>query len=192
LIMEKWYHASMKSVYTKKHPIHEVILKRIAEVGEGVLDAFLPRMYPETWLTRHILGLDSQRHVSRRTFSTVLSRLRKDGLVERSGKTRSALWRLTDAGKQHLENKRRVFLDHIKKEDGIGRLVIFDIPEQERKKRDKIRSELVCADFKQLQKSVWIGYCPLPQDFLTLLDDLRLKGKVHIFSIRNEGTIIND
>lgn len=171
--------------------MYRLILKQIAEVGGGVLDAFLPRMYPEAQITRDILGLDSRPHIPRRTFSTVLSRLKKDGLIERSGETRSALWRLTDIGKQYLERERTEVLSRAK-EDGIGRLVIFDIPEQERKKRDKIRSELIYADFKQLQKSVWIGYRPLPQDFLLLLDELYLKGKVHIFSIRDEGTIADD
>ncbi len=175
----------------KKQPISIFILERIAEVGEGVLDVFLPRKHSETRIMRDILGLDSRRHVSRRTFSTMLSRLKKDGLVERSGGTRSALWRLTDQGKEYLKRE-RAKVNLAEKEDGIGRLVIFDIPEQERGKRNKIRSELVCANFKPLQKSVWIGYCPLPEDFLVFLDDLRLKGKVHIFSIQNEGTIADE
>jgi len=181
----------MRNMHTKKESTYELVLKRVAEVGKGVFSAFLPRMYPEAQITRDILGLDSRRHIPRRTFSTVLSQLKKDGLVERSGETRSALWCITDAGKQHLEKAHTEVLSRAK-EDGIGRLVIFDIPEQERKKRDRIRSELIYADFKQLQKSVWIGYHPLPQDFLVLLDELYLKGKVHIFSIRNEGTIIDD
>lgn len=73
--------------------------------------------------------------------------------------------------------------------DGITRLVIFDIPEQERKKRDSIRLELVAAGFKQLQKSVWVGDRPLPRDFLELLDNLDTRGKVHIFSVKEQGTL---
>ena len=75
------------------------------------------------------------------------------------------------------------------KKDGIGRLVIFDIPERERKKRDAIRLELIASTFKQLQKSVWIGHHPLPPDFPELLDELRLRGKVHIFTIGKKGTL---
>lgn len=172
--------------------MNNIVLERIAQVGEGVLDAFLPRRHSETRIMRDILGLDSWRHISRKTFSTTLSRLKKDGLVERSGTMRSAIWHLTDAGRRSVEKDRIITSDRAKKEDGIGRLVIFDIPEQERRKRDTVRSELICADFKQLQKSVWIGYRPLPLAFLVLLDDLRLKGKVHIFSIQNEGTIMDD
>ncbi|MEK7082888.1 MAG: hypothetical protein AAB972_01850 [Patescibacteria group bacterium] len=182
----------MKNRHTREQSMNSIVLKRVAQVGEGVLNAFLPRGHSETHMMRAMLGIDSRRHISRKTFSTTLSRLKKDGLVERSGTMRCALWCLTEAGKRSLEKDRIITSDRAKKEDGIGRLVIFDIPEQERKKRDTIRSELICADFKQLQKSVWIGYRPLPQAFIVLLDDLRLKGKVHIFSIQNEGTIMDD
>ena len=182
----------MKNRHTRERSMSSIVLERIAQVGEGMLDAFLPRGHSETHMMRAILGLDARRHISRKTFSTTLSRLKNDGLVERSGTMRCALWRLTDAGKRSLEKDRIITSDRAKKEDGIGRLVIFDIPEQERRKRDIVRSELIGADFKQLQKSVWIGYRPLPLAFIALLDDLRLKGKVHIFSIQNEGTITDD
>ena len=73
--------------------------------------------------------------------------------------------------------------------DGITRLVMFDIPEYERKKRTAIRTELVGCNFQQLQKSVWIGSCPLPEDFIALIDELKLKNNIHIFSVREKGTI---
>ena len=73
--------------------------------------------------------------------------------------------------------------------DGIMRLVIFDIPEKERKKRRALRAELISFNFSQLQKSVWAGENPLPEDFLSFLDELNLKNKVHIFSVRKHGTL---
>jgi len=75
------------------------------------------------------------------------------------------------------------------KKDGISRLVIFDIPERDRKKRDTVRAELIGYGFRLLQKSVWIGAYPLPKDFLELIDDLELARHIHIFSIRESGTI---
>ena len=76
--------------------------------------------------------------------------------------------------------------------DGITRLVIFDIPEKERRKRNILRVELVTYDFKMLQKSVWIGATPLPEDFIHKLDKLNLKNKVHIFSVQEYGTLIKE
>ena len=77
----------------------------------------------------------------------------------------------------------------IPKSDGVCSLVIFDIPEYERKKRTAIRVELIGCNFRQLQKSVWVGYHPLPQEFITLLDELALKDRVHIFSVVKSGTL---
>ena len=75
------------------------------------------------------------------------------------------------------------------KKDGVTRLVIFDVPEKHRKKRDVLRINLIASDFKQLQKSVWVGYSPLPKDFIELITDLRLDKMVHIFDVKNKGTL---
>ena len=96
------------------------------------------------------------------------------------------MWQLTKKGEQYLTVRRT---GGKIKPDGVGRLVIFDIPEKERRKRDAIRAELGAAGFRQLQKSVWYAEQPLPEDFLELLDALALKPHVHIFSIRQSGTI---
>lgn len=104
--------------------------------------------------------------------------------MRRKHQGRSA-WVLTKQGAARLRQN----VIPVPASDGISRLVIFDIPERERKKRDAIRAELIACNFARLQKSVWMGTNPLPEDFITLVDDLRLKGKLHIFSIREQGTI---
>ncbi len=73
--------------------------------------------------------------------------------------------------------------------DGVERLVIFDIPEKERRKRDAIRLELAAAGYRQLQKSVWHGNKPLPEDFLELVDALELRSRLRVFSVREKGTL---
>ncbi|MEK7500771.1 MAG: CRISPR-associated endonuclease Cas2, partial [Patescibacteria group bacterium] len=69
------------------------------------------------------------------------------------------------------------------------RLVMFDIPESKRKKRNWLRMNLMAANYSQLQKSVWLGYNPLPESFIKFLDELKLKNKVHIVSIAKQGTL---
>ncbi len=165
------------------------ILSLLAEFGEGTLDVFFPRKYSYTRIWRPFLGLERSKKVTRATVSTMLWRLKQQGLVERVGETKSRMaWQLTGAGKKHLEQAAQD-APTVRKSDGIARLVIFDVPERERTKRNIIRAELVGCGFRQLQKSVWMGNHPLPQDFITLVDDLGLAGKVHIFSIRETGTI---
>lgn len=72
--------------------------------------------------------------------------------------------------------------------DGIRRLVTFDVPEKEYKKRDWLRAELLAFEFKPLQKSVYIGNRPLPEEFIKDLEVRQLGNCVHILSIEKEGT----
>lgn len=75
------------------------------------------------------------------------------------------------------------------KPDGITRLLMFDIPEDERKKRDRLRVQLIAVGFKPLQKSVWIGGCPLPEDLLKEWDTLGLTSYIHLVSLDKKGTL---
>lgn len=169
-----------------KDTIAGKILQEVEELGMGMLDAFFPYKYPETRIWRKILGLDSSYQFSRKSFSTQLSRLQRRGLVERIGSKKRAVWKITEKGKDALHKKDKLVLPA---KDGIQRLVIFDISEKERAKRIWIRAELISIGYQPLQKSVWIGEMPMPNQFLEKLDALQLHGKVHIFSIRDRGTL---
>lgn len=164
--------------------LSRLILEKLGELGVGTLDAFFPAKYPEARLWRKLLGLDARHRFKRETFSVLLSRLQASGLVARSGSRRRSVWRLTRRGEE--EAARRASADA---GDGVARLVVFDIPERERAKRDAIRLELVAAGYRQLQKSVWCGERPLPADFVELVDALGLRKHVYIFSVRRAGTL---
>lgn len=164
-----------------------LILEKLAELGEATVGSFFPAQYPEARLWRQLLGLDRHYHFKRRTFSTLLSRLQSEGLVARSGARKKSRWRLTRRGTEYLQPRAPKAED-----DGVQRIVVFDVPERERKKRDALRLELVAAGFTQLQKSVWCGRRPLPRDFAELVDALRLRPHVHIFSVRSAGTLQSD
>lgn len=166
--------------------LRQLILSAISDVGEGILESFFPAKYPEARLWRSLLGLDPARPFSRRSFSSILSRLRSEGLVERSGSYKQTLWRLTSRGRKYLEEHRE---ETLPSKDGVTRLVIFDIPESQRSKRAVLRSELMGFKYMQLQKSVWMGESPLPDKFIHLLGILHLRKFVHIFSVKAEGTL---
>ena len=164
----------------------KLILEKLQDVGEATLDAVLPVNRVEGRVWRKILGLPGGYEFSPRTFSTILSRLKKQGLVVRSGSHKKSLWSLAQEGKDLLAD---VIGASLPKEDGIVRLVMFDIQETERVKRNLVRFELAACGYQRLQKSVWFGYRPLPEKFIKSLDDLKLKGKVHIVSINKGGTL---
>lgn len=183
----------VKRKATKRDPIFikptiaTLILKKLGEIGYGSIDAFFPAKYPEARMWRQILGLDKSYKFSKQTFHSILWRLQKQKLVERN----ASGWGATDLGRRLIQKVKYSFSGALPKEDGIIRLVIFDIPEYERKKRVWLRLELIACGFTMLQKSVWIGYRPLPKDFFEALEDLGLRKFTHIVSIEHSGTLEN-
>ena len=65
-------------------------------------------------------------------------------------------------------------------------LIIFDIPETKRKGRGWIRNQIKEWDFKMVQKSVWIGYGPLPKEFTERLKSLKVSEGVRVYNLRKK------
>lgn len=163
-----------------------LILGKIAEAGEVLLDSFFPAKYPEARLWRNILGLDPSYEFKRPTFVAVLAQLKAQGLVQSAPKRGRRYWRPTPAGRAALAERQRY---PATRPDGQKRLVCFDIPERDRAKRRWLRGELIASGYRQLQKSVWIGTTPLPQELIEALDTLGLHGRVHLLRVESEGTL---
>jgi DNA-binding PadR family transcriptional regulator len=108
----------------------------------------------------------------RQVYSAVRN-LKQQGLVksyEQQGKT---LFKLTQAGK--IEAKKQLVLQRLetKKIDGKWRVVIFDIPEQERRLRDNFRNLLKELEFKMLQASVWASPYDVFDELEMLVPDIK-------------------
>ncbi|OGZ93810.1 MAG: CRISPR-associated endonuclease Cas2 [Candidatus Sungbacteria bacterium RIFCSPLOWO2_01_FULL_47_32] len=166
--------------------LRHLILKKIAELGEAALDGFFPVKYPQARVWHTLLNTRDNRKFSRRSFSAILSKLNKEGFVERTGRTRNAIWRITQKGRKAIQKQESPAGTHT---DGVMRIVSYDIPEPERKKRRWIRQELLGLGYTQLQKSVWVGFAPLREDFFEDLDLLALRKHIHIFSVEKRGTL---
>lgn len=169
-----------------KSSISRFVLERLSEAGGLALDGLFPRFRAEGRLWRKILGLPDGYEFSKPTFSVILNRLKKEGLAVRTRGKHYSVWRVTDKGKSKVNSYRM----EPAKRDGIPRLVVYDIPESERNKRNWLRYELIACGYEQLQKSVWLGFCPLPEEFVRSIKDLNLKGNVHIVSIHKTGTLM--
>lgn len=166
--------------------LSRLILECIAEFGAATVSSFFPAKYPEARIWRELLGAGNGYRFRRETFSSLLSRLRAQGLIERSGSRRDGRWRLTKRGQGALARSPERLLP---RPDGRQRLVIFDIPEKERVKRNALRLELAATGYVQLQKSVWLGERSLPGEFFELVDGMGLRRYVHLFSVEKSGTL---
>jgi len=131
----------------------------------------------------------------RQRFYEVIYRLEKDGIISKVQKNNKKLVRLTPVGRNKKESllKRRENILPKPFYDGLAGdrlvIVIFDIPEKERNKRDWLRLVLNNLGLKFLQKSVWVGKVKLPRELLEDLKNLGLIQYVEIFEIGKAGSL---
>ena len=133
----------------------------------------------------------------RHAFRSLLSHLKREGLIVKTKDKDNARWGITKKG----TGKLRQYHTKIRHPGGIAMrrypqekitglvIVAFDIPEKMRKKRDWLRENLIALGLTLLQKSVWVGTTAIPQEFITDVRAQKILPHVHIFSVNRRGTI---
>lgn len=128
-------------------------------------------------------------------FYNLLYKLQKEGLVKKKKSiSQKSIWEITKKGLEKLKIKREkkkisLPIKYKIKVSQQRKVLIFDIPEKEKEKRNWLRSVLSNLNFVMLQKSVWVGKNELPAEFLKDLKELELLSYVKIFSVLNNGNI---
>jgi len=134
---------------------------------------------------------------ARAKFNSIIYKLKRDNLIIKDSKANgnNPILKLT------LKGKSRLNLLKIRKTDALPALsyekfttdkfiiIIFDIPEKIRRKRNWLRSALRNLELKMIQKSVWVGKIKLPKTFLEDLKRLELIDFVEIFEITKTGSL---
>ena len=77
------------------------------------------------------------------------------------------------------------FPDIFKKDAPKNLIVMYDIPYSLKKERDWFRRQLIKFGYIMIQKSVWVGPSPLPQDFLSYLKDIKIESCFKTFKLAN-------
>lgn len=163
----------------------------IIEAGHGASYGQLQRKFSEVQERRAVGPHSKSKDFKRRrhNFYSLLYKLQKEGLVERQ----ESRWSITKAGREkykriveQLPLRRR---EYKREPDLTLKLVIFDVPEKEARKRVWLRERLGELGFKMLQKSVWIGKVKLPQEFLDNLKELEMLEWVEIIAITKTGSL---
>jgi len=182
------------------------ILQGGAEITVSLLDTFLCGYNTSYKKMRMVVGGGSvvrfkkdwaEAYQERQRFYIILSKLKKEGLVAKEINNSLSKWSITKKGLNKLQ-----LIESRKTSDGYSAdyskykkmsnkfcVVIFDIPEEDRRKREWLRFALSSLGFSLLQNSVWIGKNVIPEQ---LIYDLKEKGMmkyVHIFGVGDQGTI---
>ena len=166
------------------------ILSILNECGEMFLDAMLPKQYPQAMLWRKILGLDNNK-ISKKQEEKIyntMSRLRNKGLIQKKRTQNGIMWKINKTGKEVML---KLKLEKLPEKDGKIRIIIFDIPEKHKEHRIWLRKSLINSRYKLLQRSVWVGVRPLPENIFLEIKNKNIFEDIHIFEIKNEGTLEN-
>lgn len=136
----------------------------------------------------NLFGIPKLKNHSRGSVQSTLSRLHKKGIIN----TGDMGWRLTPAGKRYMRKKEdsfRQFDACFDKNTPKNLIVMFDIPETQKAEREWFRWHLKKFNYVMIQKSVWVGPSPLPKEFMTYIEKIRLKDKVKTFKLAREYKI---
>ena len=99
-----------------------------------------------------------QREYNREDFFNKIRYWKRQGYIEIFIEGKDKFVELTPKGKRHLRNIsfEKLTINRPPKWDGKWRVIIFDVPEEQKLKRDILRRKLKQMGFHQIQKSVYV------------------------------------
>ena len=129
-----------------------------------------------------MFGLPAIFPYKKQSINNTVYRLKKDGYISKEDDYISLL----PMGRKYVENKKVRFLifdSPYKKESPKNLLLMFDIPETKKAEREWFRFQLREFDYEMIQKSVWVGPSPLPEDFLAYVKEIKLQDCIKTFKL---------
>lgn len=136
---------------------------------------------------------EDSKQTQKKRYNNLIYNLKQQGLLEEIEKSGKKFFRLTLMGKirlKKLQEKSSLPTTHYTREkDDRFVIVMFDIPEKERRKRAWLRAVLINLGFSMAQKSVWMGKVRIPHAFIDDLVKLDLDDFVEIFQVTKAGNL---
>jgi len=75
------------------------------------------------------------------------------------------------------------FLSNFKKDSPKNLILMYDIPQNQKKERDWFRRQLINFGYVMIQKSVWVGPSPLPKEFTAYLKMIKIQDNFKTFRL---------
>jgi len=150
----------------------------VAEEALDTLYQFSPRA-----VTRSLYTSEDLSHFKKdkKLVRNALLRLAERKFIEIEKREKERILKLTDTGLTTLFSKfpRIKFRDWVW--DGQWRVVIYDVEEEVRRLRDRLRSTLRVLGFNFVQRSVWFSPYPVEEEMEAFLRKENLWEKIMIF-----------
>ncbi len=117
----------------------------------------------------------------RNAVDTALSRMKKRGWILKTGDS----WHVTENGKNAWDHINRFMIlpSPFPKGAPAKNIIAFDIPEPQRRERVWLRDQLKAYGYTMLQKSLWRGPGPLPDEFTKKTKALDIASGIKTFII---------
>jgi len=146
-----------------KLPITDKFLWDLYNAIEGArktYDLVAPKRSLYQYVYRDTIRLrkEYERRKARRSFSQFIGYLQKQGYIKTKSLEGIKGVLLTPKGAEKILYVKRKLAAKEKRKDGKWIMIIFDIPEKQRKARDFLRDALSDMGYEKLQQSVWV--CP--------------------------------
>lgn len=136
-----------------------------------------------------VLGT-GKRYPSKGSIAKTVMRLQKRGLIRFSKRKSKRHIALTERGEDFLHSYAwdNVRIQKPKKWDGLWRVIIFDIPEEQRAGRVALQQTLRRLKFCAMQRSVYVFPYACKRELFMVLKENRMEEYVEYFETKSLGT----
>lgn len=154
--------------------------KNEATISDYII-AFLFSCKSTRMMNRILWERVNKRHlINKNSFNKNLNRLKEKGII-------GIIDKQISINRQKLNQLYKYRLIYAKPENKSKIIIIFDIPETERKTRNWLRNQIKLWGFTMIQKSVWLGNSPLPEEFQDRVKLLNIKRYIKIFNVQQKN-----
>lgn len=115
-------------------------------------------------------------------FTQMVGRSLKTGDIEKVVRDNKVYLRLTSSGKEKIHREFPIS-NLTQKWNKKWIVIIFDIPEKDRKTRDKLRIKVQNIGFGMLQESVWISPLSIGKDVKEMIEAIGLRDNVFVMEV---------
>jgi len=139
------------------------------------------------WIGSLIKLLEAFGH-NEQAVRAAVSRMSKQGWVQSERRGNKSFYSLTERGEVRMEEaSRRIYKEATTSWDGRWWILLYNIPEEKRHLRDKLREELVWSGFGPLSNSCWITPNNLEKEINLLINKYEIDDYVNFFHAEYKG-----